>query len=69
MAIFFGIIQLNISQLQLFAKWEVQLQLIACWSSAIAINWKPRYVITNNFETTAINSDDIAGITVHIIRD
>ena len=56
-------IALLILQLIAIAKWEVQLQLIACWSSVIAINWKPRDAITINSETTAINCNDIASIT------
>ena len=49
--------------MQLIAKWKVQLQLIACWSSEIVINWKLRDAITINSETIEINCNDSACIT------
>ena len=52
--------------MQLIAKLEAQLQLIACWSSAIVINWKPRDAITINSKTAAINCNDIACITGYV---
>ena len=41
----------------------MQLQIIGCWSSAIAINWKPIDAIKINSKTTAINYNGIACIT------